>query len=552
MRNATLVFSYFLAAAAVAQPNLFAPLPDDLINGGKIKACELTCSCPSVSGKVNRCSMYWRIKRTNNGNITREVNKDPGACSAAVESNLSSLSKHFGRSPEVSLPTKDMTSRLAALVIPPKQPLPYSRKLDAAVAVTAGDPLDRQLTLQTVRAQSLTEDARSFAVVNRTVTRWDTAKAAAHRLSVRMDLAEVALSLATPWPKLREFAPQAWNLAICQHSKPTEVAALANRIATKGDIAWTFAFAADYAELQAPFEAKVAIPGAAAPSFEMNASPFFSEAADVASEREDKSLYTLLEIREFRAAVKGLSEGVDGYVVDLVDRASKRRGELVSSFVTELAEIERVRSLGVAERAAVALLKGEVEAALVERSKLQESIDKLRAEISSSAASLRGATTRRDQRRLDRAAAQNEVEARRAAVDSASQQLQAVTLNCGGQPYESCNDAAAKKDFDRRRYEANQVVGAARAALTKAQATLLTINGDLVGDQRAILDLRARIGEMNNEYNALRGTRDVHDKALAQLRATLQAREAQLAGIAGQVSTLDKAAEEMVKVRPSS
>ena len=50
----------------------------------------------------------------------------------------------------------------------------------------------------------------------------------------------------------------------------------------------------------------------------------------------------------------------------------------------------------------------------------------------------------------------------------------AVELRCGGIPYDSCQDAAAKADFDRERYEASERSLSANSALSKATAALKT------------------------------------------------------------------------------
>lgn len=550
MKALVSVLTCCMAFAASAQTSPIAPIPKTLLNGSGIKACELTCSCAAVPGQVNRCSMYWTFKPKNNGTIVREVNQDPGACAAAVEANISWLAKHYGRTPEISLPTEAMASRLAQLEVPQAQPLPYSRKLDSLSAVVVDDPLDRQIALQTSRAQALTEDARSFEVVGDLVDRWQMAGRAAKRLVERVEAAEKSLSLATPWPRLREFAPHAWSLAICKSRKPADVAALAARIATRGDIAWTFAFADDWAQVQAPFDSMGETP--APMSFDMIAAPFFSEATEVAHGREDKSLATLLEIRAFRSAAHGVGGRIDTHVLDLDTKVGQRRSEILVSFVAEMSGIERVRSLARAEHAAVENLKQEVVSAVKERAKLQGAIEKVRADIVAQTASLNGATSRRDQRRQFRASAQKEVDAVRSVVEEEIAKLEAIRLNCGGQTYETCTDVAAKKDFDRRRYEANQRVGSARAKLANVQAALVKVNEALLADESAIFDLRSRIGEKNVEHNSLRGALEAQDKALVHLRATLQVRDAQVAALAELVSKLDEAVEEMTKVRPAA
>lgn len=238
------------------------------------------------------------------------------------------------------------------------------------------------------------------------------------------------------------------------------------------------------------------------------------------------------------------------YTQDLESRVNERRKELEVAFIGELNAIERIRDSLKVQDAAVASFKTEVETAIAERAKVQAFVDKFRVDIISDTSNLKSATFKHDQKRVARSTALTEATERRGAVDDALQKLQAIILNCGGETYDTCSDAAAKKDFDRRRYEANQVVAAARTTLTKAQTMLTKIDGELLSDEKAILDLRTKIAAMILEHNTLRSTRNEQDKNLAQLRARLQVREAEMLSLSGQFAKLDKAVEELSKVRP--
>lgn len=549
MKHIALLLLFLVSAAEAIQPSPLPPIPTELSND-KLKPCELSCSCKPAPGEVDKCSMYWAFKSNNNGNIIREVNPDTGACVAAGKNNVNILSVYFGKSPQISLPTKEMATLAGTLVPPPKGPLPYTRKLDTAATVVFDDPLDKQITLQTLRVLALADDERSFAIVGGDVSQWQSAKVAAQRLRERVEGAEKSLSLAKPWPKLQDFAPLVWNLAICQHNNPAEVSALDVRIADKDDIAWNFAFARDWVDLQAPFDLKTSAKAKGLSNFDTIVLPFFAESEIVVKEREEKSLFTLLELHAFRTAVTETEEAIKSYTQHLESRVNERRKELELAFTEESNAIARIRDLLREQNAAVARLRTGVEAAATERAKLQASIEKLRVEIASNTSSLQGTTLKRDQKRVDRVAANTEATVRRTAVDDALQKLQAVMLNCGGQSYDMCSDAAAKNDFDRRRYEANQVVVTAKTALWQAQTMLTKIDGELLSDEKTILALRGKIADMNLQHDTLRSTRDTQDKNLIQIRAKLQVQEAEMVSLSERLANLHKAVDELSKVRP--
>lgn len=539
------------SVAAMAQPNPPMPAPGGIHQEG-LKLCEIDCTCTAQPGEVDICNGYWTfIKQGPGGNIVRVVNPDPNACTTAVNKNVAALATHFGNSPEFSLPTKEMATKASTFAPPAQAALPYSRLLDAAAAVVLSDPLDAQIAAQTARVLALTEDARSYLTVAGSMSQWQSASTASKRLIARVEGAEKALSLAKPWPKLREFAPKVWKLRICAYSKPAEVAALASRILNEGDLAWNFAFLDDWILLQSAFDTSSGAPNTGTPSFESIVRPFFAEPAARVKERTEKSLFTLLELRSFRTAVTTASAAIDAYSQDLNDKAKARRNELEKAFDGELAAVTRIREAFISEQAGVANLKSAVETAVAEKAKVQASIDSTSSDISTSTASLLSKTAQRDQRRQARAAAQADLTAKRAGVDEAQAKLQAVALNCGGQSYQTCTDVSAKKDFDKRRYESNKAVAAARSAMGRAQAVLKQMEGELLADDKAILELRGNIASMRTRLKELQVARETLEKNLTELGEKLQAAEDRLLKLTGLASKLDGAVVALGKVRPS-
>jgi len=383
------------------------------------------------------------------------------------------------------------------------------------------------------------------------VSQWQSASAAAKRLIARVKGAEKALSLAKPWPKLREFAPKVWDLSICTIHKPTEVATLGSRILDEGDIAWSFAFMNDWIVLQAPFDSISGAVSIGTSRFESISNPFFSEPDARVKERIEKSLFTLLDLRAFRSAVTGIDGAIDVYTQDLDRKVSSRRIELEKAFGEELAAVTRIRDSIKAAHATVASLKGSVDASHAEIEKVQASIDKMSADISSSTESLQSEIARRDQRRLARTAALDDLKVKRTAVDDSQQKLQAVALNCGGQSYETCADDAAKKDFDRRRYEANEAVIATRASMEKARELLKQLDGELQSDENAILELRGSIASLRQRLKDLQGSRETLEKNLTGLNGQLLAGEQKLVHLTELMEHLDSAVEVLGKVRPN-
>ena len=80
---------------------------------------------------------------------------------------------------------------------------------------------------------------------------------------------------------------------------------------------------------------------------------------------------------------------------------------------------------------------------------------------------------------------------------------QAVTLNCGGASVETCTDASAKLDFERRRYEARQTVMAcrqkrldARLALSDRRKSRRDKLAEVQAARVALVPLRVTIGEI--------------------------------------------------------
>ena len=273
MRWKILISASLISAVASAQVKSAHPVL--VVTPAPINACELTCSCKPVPGEVNRCSGYWTLKQVPIGKIVQVVNPDPAACVKAVDDNVSTLSAYYGRAPEASLPTKELATKATTFTLPAPAPLAFSHLLDAATAVAPEDPLEKRIGAQTARVKALTDDARSYATLKERLTQWQLATAAANRLASRTQGAEKALSLATPWPKLKEFAPDVWKLEICAHSKPAEVKALDDRIQNQSDIAWYFAFMDDWLVLQGAFDSNSGKDTTGTSRFESIARPFF-------------------------------------------------------------------------------------------------------------------------------------------------------------------------------------------------------------------------------------------------------------------------------------
>ncbi|MEO3714118.1 hypothetical protein [Roseateles flavus] len=551
MNRMVLIACCLWNAVATAQPHLTPLAPGGIPHGG-LDLCEINCTCSPKPGEVDKCSVYWTFKSGPGGSIVRVVNPDPNACTTAVNANVTALTTHFGKGPEVSLPTKEMATQASTFAPPSQSSLPYSRLLDTAAPVVLNDPLDVQISAETVRVLALTEDARSYGAVGGAVSQWQSASAASKRIIAKVEGAEKSLSLAKPWPELREFAPMVWDLRICTHSKPAEVADLASRIANKDDLAWNFAFLDDWIVLQSAFNATSGAPaGTGTSSFETILRPFFAEPATRVKERTEKSLFTLLELRTFRSAVTTASTAIDSYSQDLNGKAKARRDELEKAISNELAAVTRIREVFSSEVAAVAKLKSAVEATVAEKGKVQASINSTNSEISSNTSSLQSRTSQRDQHRQARSSAQAALTSKRTAVDEAQAMLQSVELHCGDKPYDVCPDQAAKKDYDKRRYEANKAVAVARSALVKAQADLQQADGDLLVDDKAILELRGNIASMRTRLKALQVARESVEKNLVELGEKLQAGEVGLSTLTGLSAKLDEAVVALGKARPS-
>lgn len=534
----------FMGCSGVnAQINLKPPGPG-------LQACELICSCPAVPGQVNKCVHYWTIKLNNYGNVTREVNKDPAACSAAVASNSSSLFKHFGLAPEVSLPTKEMAEKATGLSPPAEASLPFSRKLDSAPAVAPGDGLDQQISSEVARILALTEDVSSYNSVNASIGPWGTATAAGKRLVARMDSVDKSLLLSKPWPTVQEFAPKIWDLQICNHSKASEVAELGKRIESGNDTAWGFAFWSDWVMLQEAFSpTSKPVFGPPTPGFESLGAPFFVESDAVVRERTQKSLFTLLDVRAFRGAVSEVGAKVETFAQKLNGQVNSRRNELDIAVKAESDVEVLIRGLFHKRQEEVAIMKAGVESVSAEKLAAQTSITKTRAEIAAAASSLQNKTTRRNQLRASRTAAATDLGSKRKKVDEAQQKLESVVLNCGGQSYEACTNASAKKDFDRRRYEANQAIAVARATHAKAQDAMLKIDADLLAAEKAVLDLRTSVATLNRNLGVAQTSFDDLDKNVTRLNAELQVQQAALLTSTALMVTLNGALEGLRKAR---
>jgi hypothetical protein len=545
MKRQIVMVIWLISTASTAYAN-----PPMIFPSEKLDACEVNCTCKAFPGQVDRCARYWTfIQQRPAGTVKRVVNPDPAACATAVDDNISGLAKHFGEIPEISLPTKEMATKAATLTHPPQAPLAYSRQLEAAASVSPNDPLDMQIVVQTSRVRVLTDDARSYTTVGGTVSKWQSAGAAAKRLAARTEGAEEVLSLARPWPTLREFAPRVWRLSICSHGRPAEVASLDARMLDESDIAWNFAFWDDWVVLRDAFDPDSAATDFEPPRFESISNPFFAEPQARVKERMEKSLFTLLELREFRSAVIGVAGGIDTYSQYLIDQAAARRSELEQSLDEELATVTRIRDLFKAEQAEVMRLKDSAEAAAAEMARVQASIENFGAEISAGMSSLQRATATRDQRRTARKAALSDLTAARAAVDIAQERLQSVALSCAGQSYEACDDAAAKKDYDQRRYEANKAVASARTAVVTAQGNLRQTDSGLLANEKEILKIRESIAMLQQRLKDQQESRETQEKHLAECREQLQAGEEKLRQLTGPMSKLDGAVEALGKVR---
>jgi len=257
----------------------------------------------------------------------------------------------------------------------------------------------------------------------------------------------------------------------------------------------------------------------------------------------------LLDVRSFRSAVSEVGVRVETFAQDLVGNVNLRRNELDTAFKVESDAVVRIRGLLQTNQDAVATLKAGVESASAEKLKAQSSIAKTRADIAGNTSSLQSGTVRRDHLRASRAAAVTDLASKRAKVDEAQEKLEGVVLNCGGQSYETCNNASAKKDFDRRRYEANQVIVVARTAQQKAQSSMLKIDTDLLAAEKVILDLRLSIATLNQNLGGLQQNYDALDKDVTRRRAELQVRQAALQASAALMAQLDGAAEALGRAR---
>ena len=545
-RSLAMALGALFASTAFAQ-RVFDPLmmtfPDDISRN-----CKISChKCQPEPGEVNICSQFYTFKVVNPGNLTRIENTSELACGKAVEENLTALTAHYGARPEISLPTQDMAKLAEALAVPAAGPLPFGRMLEKAQATDSSLPLESRIRIATSRIMALTGDAGVFADVAKTTGEWETASNAALILIKKASDAGIALALARPWPTMREFMPEVWGLYVCKRNNPAVVARLVQRLADEKDDAWSFAFYEEWVRFQKPFgTASTLTNDASGPVFASIASPFFAQAADTVKIRSDKTLFTAIDVRAFKAAVEKQSAALVAYVNDRHAQLKAHRIILVHSIDQEKQLATAISTVVTSRQEVVEATRVSIASTTAAKAKTSAPIAALEATVAGGASVLAARTVERDQRRTASEAAADKERAHHVEVDAAQRKLDAIVLDCGSVTYDSCKDANARREYDRQRYAAN----AALAVLRNAQAALAEKSSAsialLFASESAILAQRGIMAQQRQELAALINARDQFDLALDRLTVQLQQQEDEMlplalgmAGLAGVVQGLD-------------
>jgi hypothetical protein len=531
-----------LFASTVSSLPVFNPPPNQVAN------CQLlVCGCKPKPGEVDPCSRNFDFRNTNTGPIRFE-NQAPMACGQSVEDNLSSLSKYYGSRPEIGLPTQEMVNIVDSLVVPVAGPLIDSRLLEASEATDVSKPLDKRIRIAIQRISALIGDARAFADITMRNNVWKSATVSADRLTKRAEGASKMLSLERSWPSINEFAPKVWGLLVCERVQPTTVKQLGQRLLDDKDDAWNFALYEDWVEFLEPFRALQQLPVDA--RSQAIARPFFTESLDRVQVRSVETLQTSVDVRKFKESVEKKSASLTPYVSDRQARASIRRDELSVTFNREKTVISELREAVKLQQDTVLPIKDRINSTTALKAKTVGDVATLRMLISNGASALVSRIAKRDQLRIDSKAAESKTKIKRDEVTSAQRTLDAVVLNCGGKPYELCNDDAAKRVYDQLSYKANLALSLARTSYTKTVVESMLLNDQLLATEDAIPTLRAVLVQQKQDLGVLLKSKDEIDALLGSLIKQLQNKENEVLPLTRALIELDLAVTSLDLLRP--
>jgi len=545
----------FLAALAAM---LASPASSQLVIKPGLGNSPLQCqagfcslSCKAQPGTVDQCTRYWTFKNTNAG-VKQIENTDPNACHAAVEDNLKALGKFYGARPEIGLPTKEMADVVGTLKVPDPGPLPDSRKLDTAPKTNGSMKLDAQIGVERDRISALAEDAQVYAGAAATTVAWEAAALASQRLVQRALGAEKALSLASPWPNLAEFAPKTWGMRVCDRTKKPLMEQLEKRMRTETDIAWSFAFFDDWLSFRKPFLSSPGTPTAdnMKSAFDELARPFFVEFVDRVSERSDKTLFTLADVRAFRDAVGKTGAVIGPYASDRKARLTVRRTELLLSFDQEKTAVAQTQAAVDVRQEALSAAKTTVSSAVAQRAAMVDTIGGSNASIATATKDIADMSLKRDKLKESSDEAKAVVKTRADRVAEAQVALESIPLNCGGLPYESCKNEAAKLEYDKLRYKAQQVVAAARSAYLLAVDKSLQLADEVLAAEDAVFAKRTALAGFKSELAKLIKSREELDVLLVTLKSNADTLQAELGPLIASMTALKEAASKLEALRP--
>jgi hypothetical protein len=536
-RYACPVVAVLFMSAATAQPLLPRPLPV------LPEPCRLMCVCSGPPGQVDECVDQYAPPKSLEDFRRRVLNNDPGACGSSIEKNRTALAGYYAKSPEISLPTKEMAALVAALPIPAAAPLPALPLQEASLKDDTARELRQRIEVATQRIGILTTQVQAFSQVAKTTGAWRLAALAGERLARRTEGAANSLSLARSWPTIAEFGPMIWKTGVCERLATTTIAALGRRLQDDTDIAWQFAFYDDLVALFTPFGASLiasATPDESA--FAALARPFFAESSERARQRSDKTLVTFVELQAFGDAVRKTSVPLSGYVNGLLEQTASRRRELESRHAGETAIVDGLKTALTGEQRTVALLKEAAESAHATLARLVNDIGALRTRIDKAASALAAANAERDRLRAVEAGMRAEADAQRAAVDAASRHLASILLACNGAIYKECKDERAKREFDRQTYIANQAYASATLAYNKGADARATAMDALSRAETGLRTARALLARQRDALGLLVQSREQADVDFSKARAEHALKEAELLATMGAMEALDGAA----------
>ena len=511
--------------------NSSRPPADDTPGECSISFCDPDCE--PTPGEVDRCSFAWEL--STNPAVLDLLDSFNPVCSQAITHNLEELTRFYGKSPQISVPNAALLRRLANLEVPLVRPLADEDGNDIAED-DPQQPLLSRIREARGRMSNLYDRISRHESFVATSAVWADTLKVGQRLDSRAAGLDEVLSAAATWPAIETFARATWDLVTCNIREADYVAELKRRIETKElTSVWSFAFGEDWVAFARTFGSS------GLDRFESLSLPFFVEDSEVAAERQERTLFTQRDVREFRMGVADLVGEIELMVAERRAQQSASIKAMRTAFAAELAYVPTLHAALDARAEPLGAKKDELDQATLDRDRLAADIDRQQASIAEADRQLAVL------REASRSARANHERARAATVkarerrDAAQAQLEAIVLDCDGADYASCPDQAAKLDYDRRRYEAQEVLSVARQEFMERltqEIDYLEAVGEaerqVVDQEAAASDLRTALGDMLARVG---GTEEL----VSRLESEWRQMEAEILPLRSAMSDLDQA-----------